>query len=139
MEGLDSSGEVVVLPGAPGAQARVARAEEKPGPIAAALAAKRQQEQQLPVGGGEPAGFTDVFVDLPAGAFECVPPPSFAGWLSAVPRPRSLLPTAEQKWMPLLVFWLFLPVPSNRTYVVGPGGSLPPTGSGRVRKEAGGL
>ena len=82
MEGLDSGGNgpvtsavavydrydkpatAVILPGAPGAQAR-AGAREAPGPIAAAVAAKKAKEQGLPAPGG--GGFTDVFVDLPAG------------------------------------------------------------------------
>lgn len=74
MEGLTlagapglASGGTVVLPGAPGAQARVAGGADRPGPIAAArLAAQRQQQQQA-LGGGADGGFTDVFVDLPAG------------------------------------------------------------------------
>ena len=53
----------VILPGAPGAQARAGQ-REAPGPIAAAVAAKRAQEQGLPAPGG--GGFTDFFVDLPA-------------------------------------------------------------------------
>jgi hypothetical protein len=73
MEGLtlggapgSAGGGAVVLPGAPGAQARVAAGAERPGPIAAArLAAQRQQQQ--PGGGEDAGGFTDVFVDLPAG------------------------------------------------------------------------
>ncbi len=72
MEGLTLGGapgsagsSAVVLPGAPGAQARVAGAAERPGPIAAARLAA--QQQQAAGGGADAGGFTDVFVDLPAG------------------------------------------------------------------------
>lgn len=69
-----SSNGAVMLPGAPGAQVRPG---ETPGPIAAA--AREAQRQQTGRAGAESAtgGFTDVFVDLPAGivhahAWHCI-------------------------------------------------------------------
>lgn len=74
MEGLTlggapaSGGGQVVLPGAPGAQVRaVGRpALGSSGPIAAAKLAAQQQSMSGGADSGT-AGFTDVFVDLPAG------------------------------------------------------------------------
>jgi hypothetical protein len=108
MEGLTlgsapaPNGGAVVLPGAPGAQVRaVGRpALGSAGPIAAAKLAAQQQS----TGGGadsDTAGFTDVFVDLPAGASHgdsrivsldpCLSP-SGAATILTQPRAHSCLP-----------------------------------------------